>query len=66
MAVFDWTIAGSGAPIQYGKATIRTDGPVRSYSPVQNTVTAVQPSGSTTYFDNLNNRYINEPSGWNI
>lgn len=66
MAIFDWTIAGSGAPIKYGRATIGgiAQGQVRTYDR-QGVITVVVPSGSTAYFTSLEDRYIHDPSGWN-
>lgn len=64
MAIFDWVYAGSGQPIKYGGATVFTENNTRTYYR-QGLTTYIQPSGSSAYFNVLNNRYINEPSGWN-
>lgn len=66
MAIFDWTFAGSGAPIKYGRATIGgiAVGNTRTYDR-NGVITVVQPSGSSAYFSKLNNRYLHDPSGWN-
>lgn len=65
MAIFDWTVAGSGSPIKYGRSTIMTGGGNRTYDSPDKVTTVVPPSGSCPFFDRLNDRFITPPSGWN-
>lgn len=68
MAIFDFIYAGSGSAIVYGQPTILVQNPRITTNHITDSsrdITVVQPSGSTVYFNNLNNRYDVGPSGWN-
>lgn len=58
--IFDWTIAGSGAPIRAGGAVILTEpGQTRSRFD-DRSPTTIQPSGNPSYFQNLEGRFHTE------
>ena len=60
MPIFASVIAGSGAPIIYGQPVILVQNPTVTNNHIVDTsrdITVAQPSGSTFYFDMLNNRF---------
>jgi hypothetical protein len=58
--IFDWTVAGSGAPIRAGGAIILTEpGQTRSRFD-ERTPTTIQPSGNPAFFVNLEGRFHTE------
>ena len=63
MAIFDWTIAGTG--IRLGGATILTNGLTRTYAPKDRIIEYASGVIINYYSGVLDNRYVNPPTGWN-
>ena len=63
MAIFDWTIAGTG--IRLGGATSLNFGSVRTYAP-KDRIIEYPSGGEINYYSGvLDTRFITDPSGWN-
>lgn len=68
MPIFQFIPADSGSPVLYGGSTIGVPNPrlvVHYSAPDDRVIRFIEASGSPpAYFNVLNSRFLNRPSGW--